>query len=150
MNLQTKKKAKFFQLKTHYFTQYKESVEVEIFARDRIGQGQGLIYIHNSSILVIYDYDRELKKEYNLSDVQKATLIKNKNTTSTPCPLTFKEKEPPRFIESSGGQAQTKIYEYFERTMSCKRFLEYEHTVNRSRETIARFAKCSNQAHNKS
>ena len=39
------------------------------------------------------DYGSELKKEYNLLDVQKVTWIKTKNDTSTPLLLTFNEKD---------------------------------------------------------
>ena len=61
-----------------------------------------LIYIHDYNIPDIEDYSRELKKEYNLLDVKKATWIKIKNIAFTPLLLTFKEKEPPIFIEIPG------------------------------------------------
>ena len=56
-----------------YSPQFQERVEVEIFACDHINQSKGLIYIHDYNIPDIDDYGCELKKEYNLSDVQKAT-----------------------------------------------------------------------------
>ena len=80
---------------------------VETFTCDKINQSKGLIYIHECKIPVIDDYDSELKQGYNISDVQKATCIKTKNTTSTPLLLPFKEKELPRFIENPGEQAKT-------------------------------------------
>ena len=83
-------------------------VEVEIYAYDKINQSKGLIYIHNYNIPDIDDYGSELKKEYNLLDVQKSTRLKTKISTSTPLLLTFKEKEPPRLIEIQGEQAKTK------------------------------------------
>ena len=69
------------------------------------------------------------RKSINLSDVQIATRIKTKNTTFTPLLLTFQDKEPPRFIETQGEQAKTEVYEYFERLMSCKKYLRYGHTL---------------------
>ena len=68
-----------------------------------------LIYIHDYNIPDIEDFGSELKKEFNLLDVKKATWIKTKNINSTPLLLTFKEKEPSRFIEIPGEQAKTKV-----------------------------------------
>ena len=69
--------------------QFLEKVEVEILTCDKINQIQGLIYIHDHNVLDINDYGSELRKEYNLLDVQKATWIKTKNITSTPLLLNF-------------------------------------------------------------
>ena len=111
--------------------QFQERVKVEIVACDKINQTQGLIYIHDYNIPDIEEYGNELKKEYNLLDVKKATWITTKNISSTPLLLTFKEKEPPIFKEIPEEQAKTKVYEYFERPMSCKTFLKYGHTAKR-------------------
>ena len=92
---------------------YKERVEVGIFAFDKINQSKGLIYIYDFIIPDIDGYCSELKEQRNLSDVQKATSMKTKNITSTPLLLTFKEKEPPRFIELPGEQAKINFTEYY-------------------------------------
>ena len=73
----------------------------------------------------------------------------NKNFTSSPFLLTFKEKEEPRFIEIPGEQAETKANDYYDRPMSCMTCLKNGHTVNGCRETIATCPRCSNQGHNK-
>ena len=120
-----------------------------MFACNKINQSQGLIDIHDYKILDFEDYGSELKKENNLLDVQKATLIKTKAITSTPPILTFKEKELPRFIEVPGEQVKTKVFDYYERPMSCKTCLRYGYTAKRCRETIATCTRCSCQGHNK-
>ena len=71
-----------------------------------------MIYIHDYNILDIEDYGSELKLEFNLLNVQKSNLDKTKSITSTPLLLTFKEKEPPKFLEIPGDQTKTKVYEY--------------------------------------
>ena len=91
--------------------QCQESVEVEMFACDKTNQSQGMINIHDYNISDIEDYSRELKIQYNLLDVKKATWIKTKNITSTPLLLTFKETEPSRFIEIPGEIAKTEVFE---------------------------------------
>ena len=63
-------------IKSLWFPQYKERVEVAIFACNKINQRKGLIYILEYKIPGVDDYCSELKKEYNLSDVQKANWIK--------------------------------------------------------------------------
>ena len=61
-------------------------VEVEIFVCNKVNLSQGLIYIYEYNISDIEDYDNELKKEFNLLDVKKATWIKK--IASTPLLLT--------------------------------------------------------------
>ena len=63
-------------IKSNCYPQYNERVEVEIFACDKINQSKGLIYIHDYNTPDIDDHASELKKEHNLSDVEKATWIK--------------------------------------------------------------------------
>ena len=115
---------------------------------DKIDQSKALIDIHEYNILDIDEYGSELKKEYSLSDVQETTWIKTTNITSTPLLLTFKEKEPPRFKEIPREHADTKVYEYYEKPMSCKKCLKYGHTVKKYCEKIATCARCSKQGHN--
>ena len=80
---------------------------------------------------------------------KKQLAKKNKNITFTPFLLTFKEREPPGFLEIPEEQAKTKVYEFYERPMSCKKFLKYGHTVKGCHETIVTCARCRNQVHNK-
>ena len=108
-----------------------------------------MIHIHDYNIPDIKDYGSELKKEYSLLDVQKATWITTKNITFAQLPLTFKEKEPPIFIEIPGEQAKTEVSEYYERPMSSNTCLRYGHTVKICHETIATCARCSYQGHKK-
>ena len=101
----------------------------------KVNQSKCIIYIHDYNIPDIDDYCSELKEEYNFSDVKKITWIKTKNITSTPLLMTFKDKEPLRFIEIPGEQAKTEAYDYFERPISYKKCLKYGHTVSRCHET---------------
>ena len=73
------------------FTQYNVRFELEITTSNKINHSKHLIYNHEYNIPEIDDYCSDLKKEYNISDVQKATWIKTRIITPTPL-LTFKEK----------------------------------------------------------
>ena len=85
-----------------------------LFAKNALPQFIS-IYILHYDIPKIDEYRSELKKKYNFSDVQTATWIKTRNNTSTSLLLTFKEKEPPIFIEIPGEQAKIKVFEYYAR-----------------------------------
>ena len=110
-----------------------------IHLRQNHPQSQGLIYIDDHNFPDIEDYGGDLKKEYILLDVQKAIWMKTKNIISILLIPTFKEKEPPKFKEVPEEQAKTKVYEHYERPMSCKS----GHAVKRSNETMATCARCS-------
>ena len=148
---QTRKKAKLFQIWTRYVlhNSMKGSKLKYSLATKQTKAKPWSTYIHYYNNSDIDDYDSELKIEYNLSDVQKAPWIKNKKATSTQLLLTFKEKEPPRFIKIPRGQVKTKVYEYNEKLICCKTCVRYGHTVRGYRDKVPPCARCSNQGHNK-
>ena len=137
-------------IKSLALPEYQKTVQVEITPCNSINQCKGLIYIqdHNVSDNNTADnFCSRLQKEYNLHEVQKAIWIKTKNPNSTPLLLTFRENEPPRFLNIPGESAKTKVYEYFERPMNCKKCLEYSHTVKNCRKQTPTCAKCSVEGH---
>ena len=103
-----------------------------MFAWNKIKQGKGLIYIHDYNIPDIYGYYSNLKKEYNLSDVQKSNMDKKQKNYFHSNPTDFEGK---------------KIY--YERPMSCKKFLKYAVKQMPWNNTNAMHARCSNEDHNK-
>ena len=76
-------------------------------------------------------------------------LDKNRKHCFYSTPTDLKKKKPPRFIEFPGKQVKTKVYQYYERPMTCKTCLRYGHTVKIYRKTIAACARCSSEGHNK-
>ena len=58
------------------------------------------IYVYNTSD--VKDYDSELKKEYNLSDVQKATWIITKNIYFYSTPTDFHRKITTKIHRNPG------------------------------------------------
>ena len=110
-----------------------------------INQCKGLIYIQDYNVNddnTTDNFCSRLQKEYNLHEVQKATWITPKNPNSTPLLLTFRENEPPRFLNIPGESAKTKVYEYFERPMNCRKCLEYSHTHKNCRKQMPTCTKC--------
>jgi len=49
--------------------------------------------------------------------------------------LTFREKEPTKFLNTLGEQAKTRVYEYFDRPMMCENCIEYGYTAKRCHES---------------
>ena len=90
------------------------------------------------------------KEESTTSRMCKNQLKKkNKNTTSTPLLLSFKRKEPLKFIKVPGEQAKLKVMIIMKDQLSCKTCARYEHTVKICHETRVTCAKCSNRGHSK-
>ena len=67
-------------IKSLCFPQNQEKIEFEIFACDKINQSKGLTYTYDYHFPDIGDYGSELKKAYNLLDVQGTTCIKKLKT----------------------------------------------------------------------
>ena len=65
-------------------------------------QSRGMVYIHDYNIPDIEHYCNELKKEYSLIGVQKATWLKNKDITSTPLLMNFKQKKTAEIHRNPG------------------------------------------------
>jgi len=101
------------------------NVDVQITECTNINQSKGLVYIYDYNVpdSDFEEYSTDLKEAFNLVHVQKAFWIKTKNITATPLILTFREKEPPKFLNILGEKSKTKVYEYFERPMMCQNCL---------------------------
>merc|ERR1719259_523039 len=125
------------------------NVDVRITECTNINQSKGLVYIYDYNVpdSDFKEYSTDLKKAFNLVHVQKAFWIKTKNNTATPLILTFREKEPPKFLNILGEQTKTKVYEYFDRPMMCQDCLEYGHTAKRCRESTFTCAQCNDTGH---
>ena len=79
IDISNEKERKFLPITTTLCSsQFQERVDFEMFACDKIHQGQGLTYIHDYNIPDIEDHSRQLNKEYNLLDVKKLAWLKRK------------------------------------------------------------------------
>ena len=105
------------------FPEYQQIVPAEISASYKMNQSKGMIYIQKYNTTDFTEYREQLKKEFNLLDVQKSTWFITKNQTSTSTLITFKEKEAARFLDILREQAKIKLYDYYERPISCKNSL---------------------------
>ena len=97
------------------------NVDVEITECSIINHSMGLVYIYDYNVpdSDFAKYSEDLKNEFKLMHVQKTFWIQTKNITATPQILTFRKKEPPKFLNIDGEQSKTKVFECFERPMMC-------------------------------
>ena len=72
------------------FPEYQQTAAVEISASYKMNQSKGMIYIQKYNTTDFTEYREQLKKEFNLLDVQKSTWFITKNQTSTSILITFK------------------------------------------------------------
>ena len=75
-------------------------------------------YIEEYNRIDFAEYSKQLKIEFNLLDVQKATWIKTKNPKSTSLLISLKGKEPLRYLELIGEQTKSYVYEYNEKPIT--------------------------------
>jgi len=127
------------------------NVDVEITECSNINQSMGLVYIYDYNVpdSDFVKYSEDLKNEFKLVHVQKAFWIETKNITATPLILTYREKEPPKFLNIIVEQSKTKVFDYFERPMMCQDCLDYGHTAKRCQKSTPICAKCNTKGHSK-
>ena len=60
--------------------------------------------------------------------------------------LSFRQLIPPEYIDGLGERARSKVYEYHDKPMMCKKCLEYNHTAKRCAYNVI-CAKCASRGH---
>ena len=107
----------------------------------------GLLYIYEYDLVDFGEFRAGLMTAYNLKDVQQATWIKPRNLSSKLLILTFKEKCLPEYIEISGEQAKTKVYEYISSPLMCQGCLDFGHTKKNYKRNITICGRCNGADH---
>lgn len=107
--------------------------------------GKGLIYIYDSEISDVNEFEMGLKENFNISSVEYAHFIKTKNDQTKVFILHFRQETLPRSIYIPGEKADTIIYPFDNRPMMCRNCQQYGHTAKRCHNTICR--RCSYATH---
>ena len=82
-----------------------------------------------------------------LLGVEPATWIKPNRAGSRAFLVTFNRELAPEYIKIPGEAQRTKLYEYKQRPMQCKKCQQYGHTINRCRAEYTMCGKCSAIGH---
>ena len=92
------------------------------------------------------EYIAELIKILPISEIQRATWIKSKNSKSIPLLLIFNKQEIPAYISIPGESALTKVYQYKNKPLLCQRCMNYGHSYKRCELPVV-CANCDNSGH---
>ena len=108
---------------------------------------KGLVYIQEFWKDEPNEFKRELMEEFpNIADIEEASFIKSKGN-ATPLLLYFKTPAPPPHLDIPGEPYITKVYNFKNKPMMCKKCLKYGHTKKNCKETAAKCAKCCGENH---
>ena len=80
------------------------NVDVKISENSNINTSKGLIFIYGYNMSNFEDYKTEIMKEFNLWDVQRATLIRSRSIIASPLLITFNSKQPPSTMNIIGNK----------------------------------------------
>ena len=99
---------------------------VKIEPNRTIGSCKGLVYIYNYNMSEFEHFKQNLITDLGLSDAVEATWIKSKSNLAIPLLLTFRGNLPT-YVTIPGEQAKSKVYEYKQKPLLCKRCQTYNH-----------------------
>ena len=71
--------------------------------------------------------------DFGVVGVEKSTWIKPNRAGTRTFLLTFNRELAPEYVKIPGEAQRTKVYEYKQRPMQCKKCQQYRHTINRCR-----------------
>ena len=123
-------------------------IDAEIKINNFAHLNKGLIYVYGYNMVDFDGFKSKLMEQHNLQDVKEASWIKTRsNNRATPLLVTF-HNELPHHIEIPGEMMNTKVIEYKQRPLMCRKCLAYGHGKN-SCEKEQRCKKCSESGHDR-
>ena len=90
-----------------------------------------LIYIDNYDLTTIDSLNEGLAEVYPIIDVQRATWIKPRNSTSQAILIQFPGEEVPEYLRITGDSTSTRVYPYNEKPLKkLPKIRTWEKTVH--------------------
>ena len=121
-------------------------IPVKISVNSKLNVNKGLIYIYNYSMCDFQSFKEGLMKQHGLQDVIEPHWIRpRQNNKAKPLLLNF-PGEMPQYIQIPGEQAMTRVIEYKQRPLICRKCQEYGHSKNNCRDEV-RCGNCSERDH---
>ena len=103
---------------------------MEVTVNTALNINKGFVYIYGYNMVDFESFKEGLTKQYGLSSVIEATWIKSKRANSAkPLLLTF-PNELPLYLDIPGEMMRTKVLEYKQRPLICRKCMEYGHGKN--------------------
>ena len=107
-----------------------------------MNKSKGIIYVSEFNIEDGSTILQEGMVGYDVVGVELSTWIKPNRAGTAAFLLTFNRELAPESVKISRESHRTKVYEYKQRPMQCKKCQQYEHTINRCRIEFTMCGKC--------
>ena len=119
------------------------SMECNVRPQDFFNETRGVIYIYDSEITDIESFQEGLQERYPIVSVAKANWITPRNSRATPFMIKFRGEACPDYITIPGEHLMTKVYEYKERPLQCRKCQKYGHVQKRCSATSYTCGSCA-------
>ena len=97
------------------------SLERSVRQQDFFNETRGIIFICYSEITDIESFQEGLQKRYSIASITRANRRTPRNSRATPFMIRFRGEACPDYITISGEHLMTKVYEYKERPLQCRK-----------------------------
>ena len=104
---------------------------------------KGLIYLQNVTISDFHSFQQGLWDRYDVTEAIPATWIKPRKVTTQAIILNFDKETLPSHINIIGEYTPTKVYEFNEKPMHCRKCNKYGHSEKRCESSTWTCRKCA-------
>ena len=122
-------------------------ITVEIVENRFINTSKGIVYMYDYNLSNFELFKIGLQEDKTIKDVEIAKWITPHNPFSKALLKAFLQSNPPEYLDILCERAKSKIYEYHDKPMMCRKCLEYNHTMKRCTKNDTACAKCVLKVH---
>lgn len=120
---------------------------ISISANAGLNLSKGLVYIDDYDMSDFDSYAGGLRERCGVVEAVEAKWIKTKSKTTKPLLLSFRNRDPPAFLNIPGEKAHTRVTEYKDKPMICKNCQNYGHSLKYCSEEQPTCGRCSERGH---
>ena len=108
---------------------------------------KGLVFIQNYHISDISSFTSGIDEQCRVKEVEEATWVKPRRETTQVLLISFKSDKLTEFIRIPGEAERTRVYEYKDKPMMCRKCCKYGHTDKRCFSSVVVCGKCAEPGH---
>ena len=105
-------------------------IDVEVTVNTALGINKGFVYIYGYNMVEFKSFKEGLTKQYGLSSVINATWNESKRANCAKPLLLTLTNELSLYLDIPGEMMRTKVLEYKQRPLICRKCMEYGHGKN--------------------
>ena len=122
-------------------------VKCQVSEDTSLSNPRGLVFIQNDHITDLESFTAGVNEQCSVREIVKAGWIRPRNQNTEVYMITFKCDKLPEYIRIPDESGRTKIYEYNDKPMLCKRCFKYGHTEKRCSSLSYLCGKCAEPGH---